>query len=62
MLDAGEPLARCEATVIAIVRRRDDMEDKIVAVLDPAGAWSADAILAAVNFQERFFDAWVELP
>ena len=37
VLDAGEPLGRCEATVIAIVRRRDDVEDKLVAVLD-AGA------------------------
>ncbi len=62
VLDAGEPLERCEATVIAIVRRRDDVEDKIVAVLDPAGTWSAGAILAAVAFQERFFDSWVELP
>ena len=62
VLDATEPLERCEATVIAIVRRRDDVEDKLVAVLDPGTAWDAPAILAAVEFQERFFDAFVELP
>ena len=64
VLDATEPLERCEATVIAIVRRRDDVEDKLVAVADPAraGAWDAAAILAAIAFQERFFDAWVETP
>lgn len=62
VLDAGEPLERCEATVIAIVRRRDDVEDKLVAVLNDTGAWDAPGILAAVDFQERFFDSWVQLP
>lgn len=61
VLDAEQPLDRCEATVIAIVRRRDDVEDKLVAVLDETGAWDAPAILAAVHFQERYFDSWVEL-
>ena len=62
VLDAGEPLERCEATVIAIVRRRDDVEDKLVAVRGETRAWDAPAIRAAVDFQERFFDSWVELP
>ena len=62
VLDAGEPLGRCEATIVAIVRRRDDVEDKLVSVLDAARAWDAPSILAAVDFQERFFDSWVELP
>jgi len=62
VLDTREPLERCEATVIAIVRRRDDIEDKLVAVMDPPGAWDDPSILAAVDFQERFFDSWVELP
>ncbi|MDE2933169.1 MAG: inorganic diphosphatase [Chloroflexota bacterium] len=61
VLDAEEPLDRCGATVIAIVRRRNDVEDKLVAVLDDTGAWDGPAILAAVDFQERYFDSWVEL-
>lgn len=61
VLDAGQPLDRCEATVIAIVRRRDDVEDKLVAVLDDTGRWDSPAILAAIDFQERYFDSWVEL-
>ncbi|MXY35272.1 MAG: inorganic pyrophosphatase [Dehalococcoidia bacterium] len=61
VLDADEPLNRCEATVIAIVRRRDDVEDKLVAVLHETGAWDEPGILAAVDFQERYFDSWVEL-
>ena len=62
VLDSTEPLRQCEATVIAIVRRRDDVEDKLVAVLDATSAWSAPAIRATVDFQERYFDSWVELP
>ncbi|MCY3505607.1 MAG: inorganic diphosphatase [Chloroflexi bacterium] len=61
VLDANTPLEHCEATVIAIVRRRDDVEDKLVAVLEDTGAWDATGILAAVDFQERYFDSWVEL-
>ena len=61
VLDARGPLDRCEATVIAIVRRRDDVEDKLVAVLEATSTWDAPAILAAVDFQERYFDSWVEL-
>ena len=60
VLDSDEPLERCEATVIAIVRRGDDIEDKLVAVMDPPGKWDASSIRAAVDFQERFFDSWVE--
>ena len=62
VLDAAEPLEGCKATVIAIVRRRDDVEDKLVAVLDPNSAWDGAGIAAAVDFQERFFDSWVECP
>lgn len=62
VLDANTPLERCEATVIAIVRRRDDVEDKLVAILDDTKAWDAAGILAAVDFQERYFDSWVQLP
>ena len=56
------PCKRCEATVIAIIRRRDDVEDKLLAVVDQSGHWDAATILAATDFQERFFDSWVELP
>lgn len=60
VLGAKKPPAHCEATVIAIIRRRDDTEDKLVAAV--SGAWDAGAIEAATEFQERFFDSWVEAP
>ncbi len=62
VLNADGPLERCEATILAIVRRRDDVEDKLVATVASGAAWDAPAIRAAVEFQERFFDSWVELP
>lgn len=45
---------------IAIIRRRDDAEDKWV--LAPEGAsFTAEEIMAAVRFQEQYFDSCVEL-
>ena len=43
--------------VIAVVLRRDDVEDKLV--VGERGIWSAGAIEAAIGFQERFFDSQV---
>jgi inorganic pyrophosphatase len=59
VLGADEPLVRCTATVIAIIRRRDDIEDKLVAAV--AGQWDEDEIAKAVAFQECYFDSWVEI-
>jgi inorganic pyrophosphatase len=62
LLGTGEPLEVCEAAeVVAIVRRRNDLEDKLVAVVG-AETWDAAKIQAAVRFQEQFFDSYVELP
>jgi inorganic pyrophosphatase len=62
LLGTDEPLEVCErAEVVAIVRRRDDIEDKLVAVIG-AETWDAPKIAAAVHFQEQFFDSYVELP
>jgi inorganic pyrophosphatase len=62
LLGTDEPLEVCErAEVVAIVRRRDDIEDKLVAVVG-GETWDAPKIEAAVHFQEQFFDSYVELP
>ncbi len=53
-------LESCKATVIAIVRRRDDIEDKLVASTTPQ-RWTAEEIAAAVAFQEQYFDSWIEM-
>lgn len=60
LLGADGPLERCAAPVIAVVRRRDDIEDKLVAAV--TGQWDEAAITDAVAFQGQYFDSWVELP
>jgi inorganic pyrophosphatase len=61
LLGTSEPVEVCEAAeVIAIVRRRDDVEDKLVAVVG-AESWDEAKIAEAIRFQERFFDSYVEL-
>lgn len=60
VLGVDEPVERATGTVVAVVERRDDAEDKLV-VAGSAGPWTAAAIRAAVNFQERWFDTRVHM-
>lgn len=60
VVDADVPLDECYAEVIAIIRRRDDIEDKLVARVG-ADVWNAAEIMARVVFQERWFDSFVEI-
>ena len=59
VLGANHPLRRCSARVIAAIRRRDDVEDKLVVAL--SGEWSKASISESTAFQEQWFDSWVEL-
>jgi len=59
VIDAAAPLDECEAEVIAIIRRRDDDEDKLVARVGSASS-SAREIEARPRFQEQWFDLCVE--
>lgn len=60
IIDAGEPLETATAEVIAVLRRRDDIEDKLVAQIGH-GRWPADEILMRTRFQERWFDTYIDL-
>ena len=54
VLGVAEPLTRAEGTVIAVIHRFDDDDDKLVVV--PKGVTLSDAeIAAAVQFQEQYF-------
>ena len=59
IIDSDAPLGECDAEVIAIVRRRDDDEDKLVARLGN-DSWRSEEIAARTWFQERWFDSFVE--
>jgi inorganic pyrophosphatase len=60
LLGVFEPVEEAEGVVIAVVARRDDVEDKLVVA--PAGrTFTAEQVTALVEFQERFFDSEVIL-
>ena len=60
ILGVKKPRAAFTGRRIAVVRRRNDVEDKWI--LAPEGlSFTAEEIMAAVRFQEQYFDAYVEL-
>lgn len=60
VLGVDVPLTTFTGERIAVIHRRDDVEDKWV--LAPEGmTFTAEEIMNAVHFVEQYFDAWVEL-
>lgn len=51
-----QPLREFEGIVIAIIHRKNDIEDKLVVSKYPH-KYSKEQIQALVEFQERFFDS-----
>ena len=60
VLGVEEPLTTFTGELIAVIRRRDDVEDKWV--LAPRGMrFTAEEIMAQVHFQEQYFDSYCVL-
>ena len=60
ILGVNVPVETFTGTIIAIIHRNDDMEEKWVVA--PEGlTFSKDEINAMVHFQEQFFDSYIEL-
>ncbi|MBQ8555377.1 MAG: GNAT family N-acetyltransferase [Clostridia bacterium] len=60
ILGVNEPVQTFTGRRIAIVRRRDDVEDKWI--LAPEGtSFTENEIMDAVRFQEQYFDSYVEM-
>lgn len=60
VLGVDVPLQRFCGRVIAVIKRRDDLEEKWVVA--PEGvSFTAQEILAKVWFQEKYFDSYVEM-
>ena len=55
VLGATRPLKEFEGTVIAVYHRTNDKEDKWIVSLNGAD-YSDDEILAAIHFQEQYFE------
>ena len=54
VLGVFEPLGQFEGTCIAVVRRSEDDDDKLV-VVEPGQDYTDEQIRALTEFQERFF-------
>ena len=60
LLSINEPVTEYEACIIGIVHRKNDNEDKLVAV--PEGITvTAEEIEDAIRFQEKYFDSYIEV-
>ncbi len=58
VLGEFEPLSEYEGVVIAVIRRSDDNEDKLVAAKQ-LNSYSKEQIVALTEFQERYFTSEV---
>lgn len=59
LLGVDIPVTEYKATVIAVIHRLNDNEDKLVAA--PKGmSFTKEQILAAVHFQEQYFKSEIE--
>ena len=60
LLGVDVPVERYTARIIAIVHRRNDEEDKLVAA--PEGtSYTAEEISDMIHFQEQFYNSEVEI-
>ena len=59
LLGVDEPVKDFTAKIIAIVHRRDDVEDKLVAAPEDM-SYTAAEIEESIRFQEQFHDSYVE--
>ncbi|OFI46259.1 inorganic pyrophosphatase [Floricoccus penangensis] len=57
---SDEPLKEFTGYLVAIIRRKDDVEDKWV-VAEANQTYSAQEIYQAVEFLEKYFDSEIEL-
>ena len=60
LMGVSEPIKECDAHVIGIVHRENDVEDKLIAA--PIGMnFSKKEIENAINFQEQYYKTHVEV-
>ena len=58
LLGVNEPLQKADSVVLGIARRKNDVEDKLIAA--PAGmAFTREEMAAAVRFQEQYYDTFI---
>ena len=58
VVGTDQVLLECEGLVVAVIRRHDDLEDKLVVAVDDS-RWSVEAVTKAVAFQESHWHSEV---
>ncbi|MBQ9784754.1 MAG: inorganic diphosphatase [Clostridia bacterium] len=60
VLGIDEPVEEADVRIIGVVRRRNDVEDKLIGA--PEGMrFSVEEARAAVHFQEQYYDSEIEI-
>lgn len=60
LLGVDRPVEEYTCRIVGIVYRRNDVEDKLIAA--PEGVtFSAEQMARAVQFQEQYYDSYVEI-
>ena len=60
LLGVDEPVKEYTAKIIAVAFRRNDNEDKLIAVPENMN-FTKEEIQNAIRFQEQFFDSCIEM-
>ena len=60
ILGVSQPVSQFTGRVIALIRRYDDIEDKLVVAPDGV-SFTKEAILEQTHFQEQYFQITVEM-
>lgn len=60
VLGVDEPVREADGVVVAVVRREDDAEDKLVVACE-GRRFTAGEIAVLVDFQERFFASRIDI-
>ena len=58
VLGVSQPLSSFDGKVIGAIRRKDDVEDKLI-VAPPGTEFHQGQIMEAVRFQEQYFDTYI---
>ncbi len=60
LVGVDKPVKSATCRIVGIVRRRDDVEDKLIGVPDGM-TFKKEELEAAVHFQEKYYDSYVEM-
>ncbi len=61
IIDSNKPLKEAKVKIIGIVEREDDIESKLIGIIDRAKKYTLSQIYEKIEFQEQFFNSTIKL-